>query len=94
VILAFGQLINVLFGPVGILLNMTGHERDTMRGLTMAAVLNVLLSLTLIPMFGINGAAIASAITLVICNVLLWKSVRKRLDIQSAILMKPRGYED
>lgn len=81
VILAFGQLINVLFGPVGILLNMTGHERDTMRGLTMAAVLNVLLSLTLIPMFGINGAAVASAITLVAWNVLLWRTVRLKLGI-------------
>jgi O-antigen/teichoic acid export membrane protein len=52
-----------------------------MRGLTMAAVLNVLLSLTLIPMFGINGAAVASAITLVAWNVLLWRTVRLKLGI-------------
>ncbi|QBQ56627.1 flippase [Nitrosococcus wardiae] len=82
-ILAFGQLINGLFGPVGILLNMTGHERYTARGVTIAAISNVILNLALIPTFGMNGAAVATVITLATWNVLLWRAVHSRLGINA-----------
>ncbi|MEX0729493.1 MAG: flippase [Aquisalimonadaceae bacterium] len=82
-ILALGQLVNAATGSVGTLLNMTGHERDTMRGLAVAAVANVLLNLALIPAFGIVGAAFATAISLVLWNFLLWWFVRNRLGIES-----------
>lgn len=83
-ILGVGQLINAMFGHVGLLLNMTGHERDTTRGMAIAAGSNVLLNLVFIPLWGMNGAAMATAITLVIWNFILWRSVQKRLDIRSA----------
>lgn len=93
VILALGQLINTAFGHVGTLLNMTGHERDTARGVAIAAISNVLLNLILIPSWGIKGAALGTALTLIIWNILLWRSVYKRLGIQSMILSgKPLEY--
>lgn len=82
-ILALGQLCNAAFGSVVFLLNMTGHERDTVRGLLVAVVVNVLLNLLLIPPFGIDGAAAATAITQLLWNVLLWRAVRRRLGIDS-----------
>jgi O-antigen/teichoic acid export membrane protein len=83
-ILAIGQLINAMFGHVGLLLNMTGHERDTTRGMAIAAGFNVILNLVLIPWWGINGAALAMALTLVIWNLFLWRSVHRRLSLKSA----------
>jgi O-antigen/teichoic acid export membrane protein len=68
---------------VGFLLNMTGHEQDTARGMTIAAVSNVVLNLLLVPLWGLTGAALASAITLTAWNVLLWLAVRRRLKINS-----------
>lgn len=85
-ILAAGQLCNAAFGSVAFLLNMTGHERDTARGLATAVAVNVLLNLLLIPRFGLEGAAVATSATLVLWNVLLWRAVRRRLGLDSTAL--------
>jgi len=82
-ILALGQLVNAVVGSVGALLNMTGLERDSLKGLVLASCFNVLGNLVLIPIYGINGAALATAGSVVILNVVLWSFVRKRLGINS-----------
>jgi len=86
VVLAFGQLINALVGSVGVLLNMTGHERDVTRGVVVGAILNVVLNLVLIPPFGMVGAAIASTASLVVWNLILWRVVHRRLGLESSSL--------
>lgn len=83
-ILALGQLVNAAMGSVGLLLNMTGYERDTMRGVAIAAVVNVALNLILIPRFGIEGAAASTAITLMTWNIILRSAVIARLGIESS----------
>jgi O-antigen/teichoic acid export membrane protein len=80
-ILVIGQLLNMFFGSVGMLLVMSGHERETMNGLLLALMINVLLALFLIPFMGADGAAISSAIGLVACNVFLLSRVFKKLGI-------------
>ena len=85
-ILALGQLANAAMGSVGMLLNMTGHERDTLRGVAIAAATNVVLNLVLIPPFGLEGAAAATAVTLLIWNFILWYSVHRRLGLESSAL--------
>jgi O-antigen/teichoic acid export membrane protein len=82
-ILAVGQLINSAAGSVGVLLNMTGNEKETARGIVIAAVGNVVLNLILVPLWGIVGAALASAIALSAWNILLVLAVRKKLKINS-----------
>ena len=81
-ILAFGQLINALIGNVGLLLNMSGNEKETMRGLFIAVVSNIVLNVLLIPTFGIVGAAIATAITFIVWNLILRRAVLKKLNIE------------
>lgn len=82
-ILLGGQLVNSAAGSVGVLLNMTGHETATARGMAVAALSNIVLNLILIPPLGIIGSALATAISLIIWNVILWWAVRKRLGINS-----------
>ncbi|MDO8946002.1 MAG: flippase [Desulfocapsaceae bacterium] len=82
-ILAIGQLANAAFGSVGALLNMTGHEKDTVRGLVIAAIVNIALNILLIPKFGMAGAASATAMSYVVWNAVLRSYVRRRLDIES-----------
>lgn len=91
-ILAVGQLVNATFGSVSELLNMSGHERDTAWGIMISAGLNILLNLTLIPLFGINGAAMATAITLATWNLLLWRLVHLRLGLNSMAIPIFRKY--
>ena len=80
-ILSLGQLVNAAMGSVGLLLNMTGHDRDTAKGVGIAAVLNVALNAILIPLWGIEGAATATATSLIVWNIILLVRVRKKLGI-------------
>ena len=81
-ILTMGQLANAMFGSVGALLNMTGHEKDAMRGMFYSFILNTILSFVLIPEYGMTGAAISTAISLLVWNIILRNYVKKRLNIE------------
>lgn len=81
VILLVGQLGNALCGSVISILNMTGHERDTLAGVVVACVLNVALNAVLIPLYGAMGAAIATAATMLAWNLILFRQVWRRLGI-------------
>jgi len=83
VILTLGQLANAAFGSVGALLNMTGHEKDAMRGMMYSLGINIFLAFILIPQFGMLGAAISTAASLMVWNIILRYYVKKRLDIES-----------
>lgn len=71
-ILIGGQTANAFFGPVGILLNMRGEERSTFIITALAALVNVALNFYLIPRYGLEGAAIATAIAMLLWNIVLW----------------------
>jgi O-antigen/teichoic acid export membrane protein len=85
-LLIFGQLINVGAGPVVQLLIMTGHERETLRVLGASAGAHFLLCLVLIPLWGINGAAATSLISMTLWNVWLAILVVRRLGVHPSIL--------
>lgn len=80
-ILATGQLVNMLTGSVGALLLMSGHERSLRANLLVAALVSVGLHAWLVPARGVEGAAIASALSLALLNILSLISVRRRLAI-------------
>lgn len=82
-ILCIGQLVNASMGSVGFLLNMTGHENETAKGVMIAAVSNILLNLLLIPRFSMEGAAAATAISLSVWNILLYRKVWQHLGVDS-----------
>ena len=79
-ILAAGEAVNVLTGLCGVVLLMTGHEAKMARGIAVGAAATLLLSLSLIPVWGAVGAAVATAAGNVASNVLLsifaWRSVK------------------
>lgn len=83
IIMCIGQLVNAAMGSVGLLLMMTGHEIDAARGIGCGALANGILSALLIPRFGIEGAAWAASLSLILWNVVLVFMVRARLDIDS-----------
>lgn len=82
-ILLGGQLVNSGAGSVGTLLSMTGHERVLARAVGTSALINVVLNFALVPNWGTEGAAVATAISLIVWNVWLWLSVKRRLGIDS-----------
>lgn len=90
-ILALGQGFNAACGLVVSLLNMTGHARHAAWGMAVAAGSNLGLHLVLVPPFGMTGAAIASAVSIVLWNVSLSYAVFRTLGVgSSAIAWRPR----
>ena len=79
VFLSFGKLISSLSGSVGNILQMTGKQVIFMNVLFVGAIVNVLLNFFLIPKFGINGAALASMISLSIWNLIMVYFVKREL---------------
>ncbi|HNF48691.1 MAG TPA: flippase [Chitinophagales bacterium] len=69
-ILTVGQLFNTLCGPTAQLLNATGHHKQFRNMAIIAACINILLNMILIPKYDIEGAAIAGAVSMLIWNLL------------------------
>jgi len=88
-ILVAGQVVNASMGPVGHLMNLTGYGRDSARVYGTAAALNVLLNVLLIPILGMEGAALATATSVILWNVWLFVLVRKKVGINSFFLGRP-----
>ncbi len=80
-ILCVGHCLGATVGASMILLNMTGNERRVRTAFAVAATINVLCSLVLIPILGLIGAAISVALSLTILNFTLGWSVQKWLRI-------------
>lgn len=85
-ILSGSQLVNVATGSVALLLNMTGNEWDTAKGIGIASLLNLLLNLALVPIWDIEGAAVANAASMSVWNILLAGWVHKRLGLCPSII--------
>ena len=77
----FGQLVNCGVGSVGFLLLMSGHERRLVRVQAFMAVVMVVLSFKLVPLWGALGAAVAAAITNAGMNLLNLIEVRRALKL-------------
>ena len=90
VALCFGQLINAGFGSVGLLLNMSKNERSTLKGVAIAAVLNLCLNGVMVPIWGAMGASIATALTFLVWNMILRIEVKKRLGIEPLFILNFR----
>ena len=89
-ILSVGNLINVAIGPVGLILNMTGYERIVVWGYGLGAVVNLLLGTVLIPFLGVEGAAIASAISTLMWNLTLMVKVLEKVTINPTLIGRVR----
>jgi len=87
-VIVIGQLINVLTGSVGYLLTMSGHEKDLRNSVILSGVVVLILNIVLIPTLGILGAAISTAIALILQNLLAVHYVKKRLGFNTLNLRR------
>jgi len=78
-ILALGQFVNIITGPVAYLLLMTGNEKLMRNNAVVVAILLIILNFLLVPVLGSLGAAIATTVCMVILNIsalyLVWKTL-------------------
>jgi len=77
------RLISALTGPAGNLLQMTGKEVIFMKVLFVGAIINIGLNYYLIPTYGIEGAAIASLVSIVFWNLTMVYYVKKEFGFST-----------
>lgn len=85
-ILALGHLAEVALGSGSLVLSMTGNERVVAIVLSVIVAANIGLNILLIPRHGMNGAAVASTISLVAAKFTLMLFSVKKTRLQLTIL--------
>ncbi len=89
-ILLIGVLARAAIGPVDALLTMAGEQKRCAMVYMATFACNLALNLTLIPLYGLKGAAIATAAAMVIEATLLFTVTRKYLGLYTFI-WRPAG---
>lgn len=84
--LAGAQLFSALAGSVGFIMIMTGHQNQANLILIISALVNVVANYYLIPMFGINGAAYATALSIFTWNFFMYIYTRKKVGINPTVM--------
>ncbi len=84
-ILAVGMMVSAGAGPIDLTLTMLGRSSESLWGVVLAIVTDVVLLFLLAPTFGLTGAAIAWAVSVVAQNLFASYLVRKHggIDIRS-----------
>ena len=77
IILSLGRVVVSFSGAAGNLLQMCGKQVIFMNVAIIGSVVNIVLNFSLIPLFGINGSAFATMISLVVFNLLLVYFVKR-----------------
>ncbi len=78
-ILVVGQLINIIAGPSGHLLIVTGNQALVRNSFLLGAICSIFFSVVLIPSYGATGAAIATSLGLLFSNLASVTYVYRRL---------------
>ena len=85
-ILGAGYLVNAAMGASGYLLIMTKHERVAAVMFACSAAINIVGNLLLIPIWDINGAASATALSVIFVSVAFAVLTYRKLGIQPTAL--------
>ena len=79
-------VISSFYGANAALLNMTGHQSRVTRATGVSLALLVLTSPVLILLEGDVGAAMASALSMIVWNSLMWRDANRLLALDTSIL--------
>lgn len=88
IILIFGQFLNATSGSVGYFLNMTGYQKELNIIILVSGFVNILLNYCMIAKYGINGAAFASSISLILWNFIATIYIKKKFGFYIGYIPK------
>ena len=83
-ILILGWIALAATGPIGFLMSMTGHQRVQAVLVASTGCLAVILNIGLIMVWGMAGAAIATSVALVTCNILQARYAFRTLHLSTS----------
>lgn len=85
-ILAIGMMARAAVGPAERLLNMLGERRQCASVYAIAFVINLVVGVILIPLIGIEGAAVSTSVALVAESIMLYRLAKRRLGFHVFIM--------
>ncbi|WP_131811160.1 polysaccharide biosynthesis C-terminal domain-containing protein [Aequorivita soesokkakensis] len=85
IIMCVGQLVSSIMGSVGLVLSMSGNQKFFTRNNLYITLTNIILSIPFIIYFDVIGAALITAILLIIQNITLFIYLRNKLKINTTI---------
>lgn len=88
-ILAAGTFWDAASGLAGYVLQMTGHHVQLLRLTAASAATNAALNLFLAPRFGGYGVATATAVTLVVFNLIVVRAARRAVGVRTFVYFEP-----
>ncbi|HEV2845831.1 MAG TPA: polysaccharide biosynthesis C-terminal domain-containing protein [Thermoanaerobaculia bacterium] len=88
-VLAVGSFWDSASGAAGYALQMTGHHVRLLLMTIAGAVLNIVLSLVLAPIWGGYGIAAATSMTLIVLNVAMVRAARSLLGVRTFVYTRP-----
>lgn len=91
IILFFGILAKASVGPGEVLLTMAGEQVLCVKLYAVALAANIGLNIALVPLYGIEGAALAAAGAMFVEAALLHVAVRRKLSIVLFAFARPGG---
>jgi O-antigen/teichoic acid export membrane protein len=81
VILIVGQMIKAFAGLIAVILMMTGEHKVYMKITIIFGLVNIVLNFLLVPRYGMIGAAVATAFSLSIIDIISIYIIKKRLSV-------------
>lgn len=84
-LLAFGLVFQAACGPVKFLMTMTSEQNASAAILIGTALANVALNFSLIPLWGLEGAAIATVVTQMLASGLMVVQAKRKLGVWSFV---------
>lgn len=85
-ILLVGSMFFILASVNNIIISSMGEPKEVTKTILFSAILNVVLNLFFIPLFGINGAAVATSLAYLSSLILSTRKLLQTLDISAPFL--------
>lgn len=85
IILIFGQITNVGIGSVGYILTMAKLEKLAIMSIISSIIINITLNYLLLPIYGIEGAAISTSLAMIVWNILMLIFVKIKIDLNPTV---------
>ena len=83
-VLAVGQIVIAIFGSAGVLLTMSGHEKEVAKSMSFTLLIKIILNSILIPYYGAIGAATSTMVSFMSLGMILHTIANKKIGINSS----------
>jgi len=88
ILITIGQFISILCGPVWHMMNMTNKQKIFFYFSIFSTIINIVLNVLLIPLYGVTGAAFATLMSILFLNLISVLYIKKEFNLLTIYIPK------